>query len=172
MVAHRGATEYRFTVYFQSWFLKTRGWLGHHKSTFKWLSEFIMDCNYQSLDDIPGTDPFFLIRGGGGPNSTVFISDQRKSRVRKNWIYKNQFLLTCFFWKKPFSWYFFGWFLFETKAKPIFPMLFSCYIDMSKTKIFWIVLEGLVSQQFLIEIRILFQNHFIPIVISHANAIS
>ena len=43
--------------------------------------------------------------------------------------------------------------------------------DKSKTRIFWIILERLVSQRFLLDIRVLFQNRFIPRAISYASAI-
>ena len=44
-------------------------------------------------------------------------------------------------------------------------------IDRSKTRIFWITLERLVSQRFSLDIRVLFQNRFIPKGISYANTI-
>ena len=40
-------------------------------------------------------------------------------------------------------------------------------LDRSKTRIFWKTLEKLVSQRFLIDIRIIFQNCFTPRVIFH-----
>lgn len=41
--------------------------------------------------------------------------------------------------------------------------------DKSKTEIFWIILEGLVSQRLSIDIRVPSQNHFIPSAIFHVN---
>lgn len=41
--------------------------------------------------------------------------------------------------------------------------------DKSKTEIFWIILEGLVSQRLSIDIRVPSQNHLIPSAIFHVN---
>ena len=45
------------------------------------------------------------------------------------------------------------------------------FIDRSKIKIFWIILERLVYQRFSVDLRINFQNCFISRVISHDNVI-
>ena len=75
-------------------------------------------------------DPSFVIRGG--PNSEHFLSNLRillkrgkfflttqSLIVKRNCLYKNQFIKTCFSLKKKrlLSWYFFGWFLFKNKAR-------------------------------------------------------
>ena len=77
----------------------------------------------------PGVDPAFAIRGG--PNSEHFLSNLRKLLkrgkfflttqsliVKRNWVYINKFIKTCFLWKKRLlTWYFFRWFLFKNKAR-------------------------------------------------------
>ena len=49
--------------------------------------------------------------------------------------------------------------------------LHSSMLDRSRTRIFWIILEMLVSQQFLIDLRIISQNCFMPRVISNVYVI-
>ena len=46
--------------------------------------------------------------------------------------------------------------------------LVSNLLHRSKTRIFWIILERLVSKWFLIDLSIIFENCFIPRAISHA----
>ena len=46
--------------------------------------------------------------------------------------------------------------------------LVSNLLHRPKTRIFWIILERLVSKRFLIDLRIIFENYFIPRAISHS----
>ena len=75
-------------------------------------ASFVVFLAYHQIDEemhylIPGADPAFVIRGG--PNSEHFLSNVRKLLkrgkfllttqsfiVKKNWVYINQFIKTCF----------------------------------------------------------------------------
>ena len=97
-------------------------WLKHQKG-----HRHDRACLYLILHDARA-DPAFVIRGG--PNSEHFLSNLRKLIkggkfflttesliVKRNWVYTNQFIKTCFLLKKTFTWHFFGWFLFKNKAR-------------------------------------------------------
>ena len=49
--------------------------------------------------------------------------------------------------------------------------LINTITGRSKTRIFWIILQGLVFQQLLIDLRVTFQNYFVPREFSYANFI-
>ena len=119
------------TIFFSSrniiWCIQSRTRLFINLSSIvrfsKWLRQGVP---YKAENS--GADPAFVIRGG--PNSEHFLSNFRKLikrgkfflttqslKVKRIWVYTNQFIKTCFLKKTTFTWYFFGWFLFKNKAR-------------------------------------------------------